>query len=339
MGFKIAKLCREKGYEVIHFHFVDLIISPFFLLLIPKNVRVIFTVHDYRVYCPKLFGVYKGKICKYGLTWRCMIRQQCKMHTLIANKFLRTLKAVYLTLCSYTHNYLFKKRVNYYIIPPKNLLELMQVLFKNAKGKMIHMPHFMPALRAQDIDYSRLRPKQFLFVGRLAEEKGVDIIIKAVNRMVKEMGFNDIRVKIAGDGLLTEKLKQMVRDLNLEENIEFLGATSKDKLDALYQESIATLIPSSWLENTPNVAYEAMRNARPIIASKLGGFLDLVDHGKNGYLFEMDNYWELAGYMKELYNNQELSKKMGDHGLKRLTEEFNSDVYYEKYEKILAGTL
>jgi len=338
-GFKIAEMCKKNNYDVIHFHMIDLIVSPFFMLLIPRRVKVFFTVHDYRYYCPKLFGVYKGKICKYGLTWKCMIRQACKMHTELKSKFLRTLKATFLTLCVYTHNIFFRRYVDYFIIPPSDLMLMSQQILKGAKGKMIHMPHFMPALSFTEIDRSLVNPKQFLFVGRLAEEKGVDILIRAVKRLVRDKGLKDLRLKIAGDGLVTEKLKKMVLDLNLNENVEFLGAMKKSKLDALYQESIAAIFPSAWLENTPNVAYEAMRNATPILASNVGGFINMVKHGETGYLFEMGDSIKLAEYMNEFYDNPELSRKMGDAGLKRLQEEFNSEIYYGKYEQMLAGTL
>ncbi len=76
---------------------------------------------------------------------------------------------------------------------------------------------------------------------------------------------------------------------------------------------MAVVSPSILMENCPLVALEAMKNKKPIIASNLGGIPDLINHGKNGYLFEIGNYKKTAKYIKKLYNDPELSIKLGEY--------------------------
>jgi FkbM family methyltransferase len=221
--------------------------------------------------------------------------------------------------------------VDYFICVAENQRELMSEILKNAKGKIVHIAYFYNSLTKDEIHPESIKPKQFLFVGRIVNEKGLDILIKVISRLAAEPETQDISLKIAGDGPELKRLQKMVSDLGLERNIEFLGAMGRDKLDQLYQESIAVVIPSAWMESGPFIAYEAMKNARPVIISNVGGCSERVDHGKSGWLFEMGSVIELSKYMKEIFNNVELSIEMGKNGLEKLKNSFNAEIYYEKY--------
>lgn len=70
------------------------------------------------------------------------------------------------------------------------------------------------------------------------------------------------------------------------------------------------------------------------IASNIGGIPDLINHGKNGYLFEIGNYKKTAKYIKKLYNNLELSIKLRENEFEKFKKEFNKEEYYKKLIEI-----
>lgn len=89
-----------------------------------------------------------------------------------------------------------------------------------------------------------------------------------------------------------------------------------------------------WMENCPIVALEIIAYGLPVIASNIGGIPDLINHGKNGYLFKIGNYKEIAKYIKKLYNNPELSIKLREYGFEKFKKEFNKEGYYKKLIEI-----
>ena len=113
-----------------------------------------------------------------------------------------------------------------------------------------------------------------------------------------------------------------------------MGRIDNNKLYKYYQESIAVLVPSIWLEAFGRINIEAMKNKTPVIASNIGGIPDIVEHGKNGYLFKTGDYKEMSKYMKKLYKNVELSKQLGENGFKKVKKEFGEEKYYSNLLKI-----
>ncbi|GAH10061.1 unnamed protein product [marine sediment metagenome] len=173
----------------------------------------------------------------------------------------------------------------------------MQKTLKILDDKITYLPNFIEFNENKKIDFNKINSKQFLFIGRISKEKGI-------NHLFKKEKLRDIKLNIIGDGPELENLRKIVINLRLDENIKFLGRIDNKELDQYYQESCAILMPSVWLENTPIVALESMKNKKPIIASNVGGYPDLIEQAKNGYLFEIGYYREMAKYIKKFYNNK-----------------------------------
>ena len=133
----------------------------------------------------------------------------------------------------------------------------------------------------QPFDYFR-----FITIGRLAPWKNIDIIIKALSDY-KKVNQNFI-FYIVGSGPDETKLKQLVEDLDLEDFITFTGQLQKDELNYYLQKSDIYIQASSY-EGLPHVILEAMSYNLSIISTPIGGTNEIIQDGKNGWVWELEN--------------------------------------------------
>lgn len=332
--FKTKKIIREKKIDVIHINSCTFI-SPSPILASKKmNKKTVMTFHSLNYYCPRTWGIDKsGKTCLKDYDFCCLFRGCPTFKSMKMFPLFLTIKWLKIGF----HRHLIRKYTDYFICPSKKLKEFMQKTFKLPEEKIFYVPNFIEIPNSYNVDFSKIKNNQFLFVGRISEEKGIDIAIKAINILIKKEELKDLCLKIIGSGNEADNLKKLVKKLNIENNIQFLGKVDNDKLDKYYQESLAVLIPSVWFEAFGLVNIEAMKNKTPIIASKVGGIMDIVEHGKNGYLFKLGDYKDMSRYIKKLYKNTELSKKLGENGFKKVKEEFNEKKHYNELMKIYSN--
>src|SRR5699024_338275 len=134
-----------------------------------------------------------------------------------------------------------------------------------------------------------------LYFGRITEEKGVETVIKAYEKLP---GYE---LKIMGDDTTEEgtRLKDYVKKHKMH-NVEFLGFKNGIELEEIIKGARFTLIPSIWYDNLPNTALESFQYSKPVIASNIGSLPELVIDGMNGYLFEPGNDSALVRAIRKL---------------------------------------
>ena len=174
---------------------------------------------------------------------------------------------------------------------------------------------------------------KLLFVGRLYPEKSIDTLIKAIPHIIKK--HPNTHVLIAGAGHLRPKLEKLVKNLDVEKHISFLGLVSdEDKLRAYNACDIFVLPSLAELEGM--VVLEAMACGKPIIISdaEMSASRFFVDG--NGFLFETKNHEHLAEQVLKLILNTDLRKKMGEKSLEKVKNydinksvELLEEVYYK----------
>ncbi len=128
-----------------------------------------------------------------------------------------------------------------------------------------------------------------LFVGRLHPVKGIEVLLKAVSQ-AKAQGKR-LRLRIAGEGAIKSELETQVQDLNLNNEVSFLGAVNNP---AEWMAASDALILPSYDEGLPTVLVEAYRAGLPVIASNIPGVRDVIIEGETGQVFEVGNAESLA---------------------------------------------
>ncbi|MEN2743101.1 glycosyltransferase [Sinomonas halotolerans] len=129
-----------------------------------------------------------------------------------------------------------------------------------------------------------------LFVGRLAEEKHVDVLIKALAQTPVEL---DVHLEIAGGGEVRPALEALVDRLGLRSRVRFLGLVSDEELRATYLRADLFCMPGT-AELQSLVTLEAMSASTPVVLADAMALPHLVVEGENGYLFSPNDPEDLA---------------------------------------------
>jgi teichuronic acid biosynthesis glycosyltransferase TuaC len=137
-----------------------------------------------------------------------------------------------------------------------------------------------------------IRPGQyFLFLGRLARRKGVDVLLAALAQTPKTGG---VELVIAGAGENQEGLDALYRELGLSERVHFAGAVGGETKKYLLQNARCLVMPSRGWEGCPLVLMEAFATGIPVLGSNLQGIADFVTPGRTGWLVPPENASALA---------------------------------------------
>lgn len=150
------------------------------------------------------------------------------------------------------------------------------------------------------------------FIGRLTYVKRLDIFFRVISEVVKEMP--KLKVAMIGDGEDLEKAKSLVKEFNLENNVEFLGF--RDDIKVLLNKTKVLLLTSE-SEGMPSVIIEAMACGVPIVTSDVGDIGDIVDDGQNGFL--IDKFDDVSSYKDriiKILSDKKVYKKMSEESLK-----------------------
>ncbi|MCR6478205.1 glycosyltransferase [Variovorax sp. ZS18.2.2] len=162
----------------------------------------------------------------------------------------------------------------------------------------------------QGMPTSAAEPRKVLFVGRLDKQKGIDALLDAYARVRP-----NFKLIVVGDSVR--------KDLQLAqpEHVEFKGWLEKDALDAVYRACDATIVPSRW-EGFGLVAVEAMARSKPVFASAVGGLVDIVEHGKSGRLFPLE---QMDQTLRDIDGLSDAAlRQMGQAGRQIFEEKFTS---------------
>ncbi|HEX4882735.1 MAG TPA: glycosyltransferase [Casimicrobiaceae bacterium] len=157
-----------------------------------------------------------------------------------------------------------------------------------------------------------------LFVGRLVEVKRVDTLLHAAALLAADGCAQ--HVVICGDGPQRAALEQLARSLGVDGRVHFAGERSD--VAAVIDAADLVVLPSRH-EGLSNVILEAMRGARPVVASRAGGNVELVDHERNGLLFDVGDQRGLAAAIRRLAGDEPLRRAMGVRGAQRVAADFS----------------
>ena len=178
---------------------------------------------------------------------------------------------------------------------------------------------------------------KFITVGRLAPWKNIDIIIEALSDY-KKANQNFI-FYIVGSGPEEIKLKKLVNDLDLENFVTFTGQLQKDDLNYYLQKSDIYIQASSY-EGLPHVILEAMSHNLSIISTPIGGTNEVIQDGKNGWVWELENNFkpnknnliEILNNLK-LNSSDDINKRTNAQNL--LFSTFDEDKNFQMYLELL----
>ncbi len=268
---RLAKLIKDFQPDIIHAHNIYHQLSPSVLDAAREaGVPVVMTLHDYKLICPNYQLLNHGQVCQKcldGNFWHCY-QEKCFKDSR-SQSFLASLEAVL-----HQHWQTYQRGVNLFIAPSQFMADKCQAAGwpKDRFRVLINPVPQLPAGQRQAQDY-------FFYAGRLSSEKGIDVLLRA-------LAGTNYKLKIAGRGPEENKLRQLVKDLKLVNQVDFLGQQGREQLAKLLDGAIALTVPSIWYENMPLNILEALGRGCPVVASHIGGIPEVMNDQINGWLAE-----------------------------------------------------
>lgn len=173
--------------------------------------------------------------------------------------------------------------------------------------------------------------KNILFVGRLHPVKGVQYLIEAMEYVLKKVP--NCNLILVGDGVDRARLETLSVQLGIKKSVHFVGIVPHEKVRIFMQQADIFVLPSL-SEGFPGVILEAMACGLPIVATRVGGVVDIVNDGSNGYLVDVKDSKTVADRIILLLQDNEMRVKMSVNN-RRMVEIYKWDEVTAILEKIL----
>lgn len=324
---KLDLILNKHNIKVAHLHNIHHYITPAIVeKLHKKGVKILWTLHDYKIICPENSFVSNGKICEKCITgsfYHCTLNK-CKKNSVLASA-LASFEAYFY------HGRKIYDLVDYFLCPSKFLLQKF-IQSGIDKSKLIEtnlcydislIDNFLKENQALD----NAREKYILYCGRLENIKGVKTLIEAVKN-------TEIILKIAGSGNKEDDLKKIADSENIK-NIQFLGFRNKNEIFKLINNSSFSVCPSEWYENLPYSIAETFLFSKAVIGSNIGGIPELVKDGKTGLLFNAGDVSDLREKILTLWNNEKLTIELGKNAREYAYELYNYDTHWNKLNAVI----
>lgn len=168
------------------------------------------------------------------------------------------------------------------------------------------------------------------FVGRLSHEKGPEVFLRAAK--CAHDRIPDCRFVLIGEGPMGESVERRIVDMGISGFVYLAGL--QDNMLQVYA-SLELVVSTSYSEGMPLAVLEAMASGLPVIATKLGGLVDMVEVNSTGFLHEPGNHEGIAGDIVRVMTNARLRKSLGKAGRRRAKELFDLSGSIERMAVLL----
>lgn len=325
---RLRQLIRDNKPDVVYILHEINHLSPSIIRAAKKEgVRVVHRISDFFMFCPKYDFLCGNEICEACIhgDYTKAIKKRCvkgsKLGTylrVLAMKLYSKTRVFddvdkFVCTCSFSKNKLIEGGIN---------IERIECI-----------PTFIDAVAInpcyEDDHY-------FLFLGRMAHQKGAIYAIEAM----KWFKDTDYVLKITGQLSNNEEdraIWKYIQENALEKKIVFTGFLHGTELETLISRCTAVVCPAIWYENMPNTVIEAYAFGKPVIASRVGCFNDIVIDATTGYLFEMKNATDLANKMKLFIDDERLCSILGKQARIICEDRYSELTHMNKLIKVLGG--
>lgn len=266
-----------------------------------KNVKIIYTAHDYQLICPNHMLYNDNKICEkcIGGNFIECTKGRC-IHSSSAKSLIGSLEGYFWKMKK------VYKNIDTVICPTEFMKKKLDTnpLFKD---KTVTFLNFVQPIKTEP------EPKEdyVLYFGRFDEEKGVRLFENLKN----------IKLICAGSGNLEEYIDSLP-------NAENVGFKTGDELKSLIKKAVCTVYPSVWYENCPFSVMESIMLGTPVVGADTGGIPELIDNGITGLLFKPNDAEDFESKIKQLLNNPALADEMSRNCLNKKFD--TAEEYAEK---------
>ncbi len=176
-------------------------------------------------------------------------------------------------------------------------------------------------------------PYKVLFCAYMIKEKGPYELLNAVPFVLEK--YNDTSFIFVGVGKELEKLKRKTKEMGIEKNVIFTGYKTGNEKIEFFKKAHIFVLPS-YREGFPTVILEAMSAGAVLVYNPVGGLIDTLTDGKNGYKLKsiLPDPNEIAEKIIRLMDNQEIMIKMSENNINEAKQKYDTKILIEKIENI-----
>ncbi|MEM1177567.1 MAG: glycosyltransferase [Acidobacteriota bacterium] len=174
--------------------------------------------------------------------------------------------------------------------------------------------------------------------GRLTPVKGFHHLLDASRRLLDASPDVDLRLCLAGDGPEAQRLATQVASLGLGDSVKLLGRLTAEQLQRLYSAADVYALTSR-AEGSPNAMLEAMACGCAVVATRVGGVLDIVEDGDSGLLIAPEDPGELATALGRLAADVQLRQRLAAGAKARIDDAFHLEKMVDDHQELFAGLL
>lgn len=307
---KFTSLLDQFKPDVVHLNNIHSQLSPIIgEIAHRRNIKVVWTMHDYKLICPNYKCLHNGKVCSLCVKDRNpihVLKTKCMKGSFAASTM------AYLEALVWNANRL-ERNTDCFIAPSHFLADLMiKGGFPSDKINVVpnFINHELPSGLPEKEDY-------YVYIGRLSEEKGLHTLLQVAESLPYEL-------HIVGDGPLKGMLP------NCSSHIQFLGFKNWNQLVPIAQKAKFLVVPSEWYEVFGLSNIEAQCLGTPVLGADIGGIPETIDVPSCGMLFEAGNKIDLEDKIKLMFERSFNYKRIADVARER----FSADNYYKEIIKI-----
>lgn len=320
-GNEFARLAGAGRVNLVHVHNTFPLLSPSIYWAAAKHgIPVVQTLHNFRLFCPQAMFLREGRVCEDCLgrvPWRSVVHR-CYRNSAAQSGVLAGAVTWHHAIGTY------RNKVTRYI-----------ALNEFCRQKFIQggLPADRIVVKPNFVDVAPPLPSErdgYLFVGRLSPEKGIAVLADAIQAVP------DARLTVAGTGPDAPKLSGIAQ-------VSQLGPLSPSMVLTEMARARALVMPSIWYENFPRTLVEAFASGLPVIASRIGALIELVEDGVTGLLFNPGDSVDLAQKLRWAHQNPDAMAHMGTNALKKYRDNFTANTNYAQliaiYESAMSATM
>jgi glycosyltransferase involved in cell wall biosynthesis len=199
-------------------------------------------------------------------------------------------------------------------------------------AEQLHVLPYFVTTSVSVPELERERPERILFVGRLNETKGVDVLLTAFSYLPARY-----ELVIVGDGYALGSLRKHAAALGLAPGrVSFLGQLRDEaSIQEAYESAAVLALPSLWPEPFGIVGLESLSYGKPVVAFDVGGVADWCLDGEVGLLAAAGDAGDLAAKLKRLLEDEPLRRQLGLRGREWVKTRFSWERHWEDFSAIL----
>lgn len=280
---KFNALLNDFHPDVLHLNNIHSQLSPIIAELAHQHgIRVIWTLHDFKLLCPRYDCLRNGKeVCEACFTDKHKVLDyKCMKNSKVAS-FLSYREAT-----KWTRERL-EACTDVFIAPSRFMCDKMKQGGFDTK-KHVSLCNFIDVAKCKRENYAE-REDYYCFIGRLSHEKGVKTLVEAANTLP------DYKLVVIGGGPLENELKAQAG-----RHIEFVGFRKWLEIKKLVGKARFAVIPSEWYENNPLSVIEAECLGTPVLGAAIGGIPELISP-ESGMTFESRNVNDLKTKIETMF--------------------------------------